>query len=124
MKRLLKIISLILVLFCVVSIFVACSEKEHAKITTDYAKLHNVEEKYVDFICYGEFHGTHVVMFNEIALQVLTSETVDGVTFNYPTSLHLTAYNNGNFYSLQEAFDNGLLTHGNLVTLRNKFNSK
>ena len=122
MKRLLKIISLILVIFCVVSIFVACAEKEHTKITTNYAQLRNIEESNVDFICYGEFHGTHVVMFNEIALQVLTSETVDGVTFNYPTSTHLTAYNNGNFYSLQEAFDNGLLTHSNLLTLRNNYN--
>lgn len=122
MRKAVKIISIILVLFCVVSIFVACSEKEHTKITTDYAQLHNIEETNVDFICYGEFHGTHVVMFNEMALQVLTSETVDGVTFNYPTSTHLTAYNNGEFYSLQEAFDNGLLTHSNLLTLRNNYN--
>ena len=124
MKKLLKIIALITVLSCVVSIFGACAEKEHAKITTDYAQLHNVEESHVVFVCYGEFRGTHVVMFNELAAQVITSETVDGVTFDYPTTTHLTAYNNGNFYSLREAFDNGLLTHNNLLTLRDNYNGR
>ena len=122
MKRLLKIVSLILILFCVANIFVACSDKKHGKITTDYAQLHNIDKSCVSFICYGEFRGTHVVMFNELAPQVLTSETVDGVTFNYPTTIHLTAYKNGYFYSLSEAFEQGLLTHGNLVTLRDKYN--
>ena len=121
MKKLLIVISLVIVFGCIACTFVACAKNDHNKITTDYAKLNNIEESEVDFTCYGEFRGTHVVMFNEIALQVLTSETVDGVTFHYPTSAHLTAYKNGIFYSLQEAFDKGLLTHANLVTLNRNF---
>ena len=120
MKKVSRFLALLLFFVCVATVFVACNEQdEHTKIINAYAKLQKVDISSVEFTCYGEFGETHVGMFSGVALDVLTSETVDGVTFYYPTSIHYTACNSGKFYSLQEAFDNGLLTHENLVKLYN-----
>lgn len=69
---------------------------------------------------FGGYNGA-VVMFIDgpfASASVLTSETVDGVVFNYSSSQHMTVYFEGKFYSLQGAFDAGLLTHDDLESIR------
>ena len=124
MKRLFKILPLLLLFCCIAIFFVACNKPdEHDKITADYAKLYNIDESNVNFNCYGEFNGTHILTYESRAYsQAFSNEIVDGVTFVHSRILTFDVYNNGNFYSLQEAFDNGLLSHDNLVTLRDNYN--
>ena len=124
MKKLSRIITLMLAVCCMAIFFTACNkDKEHEKIIAEYAKLKNVDESSVGFACCGEFGGTHVFIdLYGVHNQVITPETVDGVTFYHPVQMRFYVYNNGNFYRLQEAFDNGLLTHDNLLTLRDIYN--
>lgn len=122
MKKLSRLLTLLLVVCSIAVIFSACNNDDHDKITADYAELHNIDESHVEFICYGEFDGTHVLLFNVLSNQVLTLEIVDEVVFYHPSQIKFTVYNDGNFYSLHEAFDNGLLTHDNLLTVRDRYN--
>ena len=110
-----------LICCCITILFAACGN-EHDKIAEDYAAMYGVDKSSVDFTCYGEFGGTHVIMFNRIYADALSTETVDGVTFKHSQIKTFDVYNGGNFYSLQEAFDNGLLTHANLLTLQSRYN--
>ena len=111
-----------LAICCIATLFVACSKDEHKKIAEDYAELHNLEASRVGFECYGEFGKTYVLIMQGAYSQVFTTEAVDDVVFHHSAAVTFTVYNNGSFYSLQEAFDNGLLTHDNLLTLRDKYN--
>ena len=122
MKKLSRTMILLFLLSTFILIFSACSNNEHNKITKDYAKLGNISKSEVSFKCYGEFEDTHVIMFGGLYAQALSSEVVDGVTFYHSELKTFAVYNNGNFYSLHEAYDNGLLTHDNLLTLRDKYN--
>ena len=122
MKKLLKIISLILAVCCIATLFVACSEYEHKKIAEDYAKLHNLEASRVGFECYGEFGRTHVMIMQGAYPQVLTTQVVDDVVFHHPAAVTFTVYNNGSFCGLNEAYANGLLTHDDLIKLRDVYN--
>ena len=122
MKKLLKVISLMLVVCCIATLFVACNNDEHDKITTAYAKQHNVDKSEISFTCYAEFGGTHVLMLNWVYPDALSEEIVHGVVFRHNQIKTFDVYNKGKFYSLQEAFNNGLLTHNNLLTLRDSYN--
>lgn len=121
MKKVLSMLSLILVICCMSFAF-ACTESEHKKITTAYAKLYNIDESEISFTCYAEFNSAHVLMFNRNYPDALSTETVDDVVFRHSQIKTFDVYSNGEFYSLQEAFDSGLLTHDNLITLRDLYN--
>ena len=122
MKKLSKLLTLFFVVCSVAVIFSACNSDNHDKITSDYAKLKNVDKAEIDFTCYAEFGGMHVLMLKWIYPDALSEETVDGVVFHHNQIKTFDVYNNGQFYSLQEAFDSGLLNHDNLVTLRDRYN--
>lgn len=124
MKKI-NLFTLLLVFCCIVMVFAACDNSaEHKKIAEAYAELYDSCNSEVELKCYGEFGGTHVVLFNGIYAQENSSETVDDVTFYYSCITGLHAYNKGSFYTLQEAFDNGLLTHADLVTVRDNHKSE
>lgn len=61
-------------------------------------------------------------MLNAMYPDALSSEIVDGVAFNHSQIKTFDVYSNGEFYSLQEAFDSGLITHDNLLKLRDIYN--
>ena len=126
MKKLLKIIPIVFV-FCFIAIlFAACNEnEEHKKITADYAKLYNTDESKVSFSCCAEFDNTHVLIYeSKIYSQAFSTETVDGVTFIHSRVLTFDVYREGEFKTLQEAFDSGWLTHENLLTLQSSHRAK
>ena len=69
---------------------------------------------------YGTFKGTSVVRVTSDALgyhQALWYETVAGVTFHYNYGWRISVWRGGNFYNLQQAYDNGFLTKYNLRTI-------
>ncbi|MCH5351475.1 MAG: hypothetical protein J1F39_05870 [Clostridiales bacterium] len=121
MKKHIRAISLILIL-CFAAALISCEKTDHKKIAEEYAKLNKAVESGIDFTCYGEFNGAHVVMLNGVYPDALSEETVDGVTFYHSQIKSFDVYKNGKFYTLREAFDNGLLTHDNLVTLSESYN--
>ncbi len=45
---------------------------------------------------------------------------IDGVSFNYSSSLQLSVFNNSEFYSIEEAFEKGILSHDDLVNIASK----
>lgn len=116
------LIPLLLLICCTVFAFTACAENEHKTITTAYAKLHNVDKSEISFTCYAEFDGVHILMLNVSYPDALSTETVDGVVFHHSQIKTFVVYSNGEFYSLQEAFDSGLINHDNLLTLRDIYN--
>lgn len=122
MKNLKRLLPILLLVCCMAFAFTACTQDEHKTITTAYAKLHNVDKSEINFTCYIEFDGVHVLMLNGVYPDALSEETVDGVVFHHSQIKTFDVYSNGEFYSLQEAFDSGLIDHDNLLTLRNIYN--
>ncbi|MDE5943900.1 MAG: hypothetical protein K2H30_06825 [Clostridia bacterium] len=57
-------------------------------------------------------------------MDVVTTETVGGVEFVYPSSRTLTAYKGGKFYSLEQAYENALLTYNDLTDINIKYQNK
>lgn len=127
MKNLKRLLLILLLVCCMSMVFTACTENEHNEnehkaITTAYAKLHNVDESEISFTCYADFNGTHILIRNGMHMQAISYETVDGVEFQHSEIKTFDVYSNGEFYTLQEAFDSGLVTHKNLLTLRKIYN--
>ena len=116
-----RLICVLLVLICCLAIVLtACDDASHEQIVAEYAELHNVKHD-ITLTCYGEFRGAHVVYIEGlISLQMLSDLRVAGVTFHFPTLQQFDVYFNGKFYTLSQAFWKGLLTHKNLLEIRDK----
>ena len=74
---------------------------------------------------FGGYGNTHVGFINcdgIVYTQALTSETIDGVTFQYHSGQKLQAYYEGELMTLREAFDRGVLTREDLIAIRNQLN--
>lgn len=54
---------------------------------------------------------------------VLTSETVCGVTFRYPSTQTMYVYADGQFYSLQEAYDAQMITYEDILAIYKNYKS-
>lgn len=122
MKNLKRLLPIVLLAWCMAVAFTACNENEHNTIATAYAKLHNIDKSEINFTCYAEFDGVHVLMLNGMYPTALSEEIVDGIVFRHSEVKTFDVYSNGEFYSLQEAFDSCLVTHDNLLTLRDMYN--
>lgn len=121
MKKLSRILTLLLFVCSMAMIFSACGD-EHDKITATYAKLKDLSKAEVSFTCYGEFDDVHVLMFSGLYPDAESNEVVDGVVFQHSQVKTFDVYHKGNFYSLNEAFSDGLLTHDDLLTLHDRYN--
>ncbi len=83
----------------------------------------NLTEADVTLRRYGEFDGTHVLLIDvagSATAQVETLETVDGITFCFAVRESFDVYRAEEFYTLQQAFDLGFLTHDNLYSVWEK----
>lgn len=91
----------------------------HDRIGDEWKEQQSRKED-VTVKCYGEFGDVHVVLpICGGATGALGEETVDGVDFHYTgAAFPLTVWQSGTFYSLKEAFESGILTHEDLVTVR------
>lgn len=73
---------------------------------------------------YGEYNGAHIVYISAPCYGYTTAieeRKIDGVKIVYPTGQTLKAYYDGSFYSLEAAFENGFIDHGNLVDISKNF---
>ena len=73
---------------------------------------------------YGEYSGSYAVLIDGIALTVVTTVNVAGVSFIYPDSNVIEIYNDGKFYTLQNAFDLGLITFEDLLQIHGYYSFK
>ena len=103
---------------------VPLSAEMEMKIKQDYldfrTKVYHPDAT-VDDVRIGTYYGTYgscvaVMMTDAFSMYTaaLETEIIDGVIFHYTSSNKILIWDDGSFYRLQEAFDSGLLTRGNL----------
>lgn len=76
---------------------------------------------------YSEYNGAYVMFITAPMMGYGTAivyQTVDGVQFVYPSGQTFDVYSDGHFYKLAQAFENKLLTHSDLLDLREKHSKK
>jgi len=74
--------------------------------------------------CYGKYNDTYVMFIKSTDLGFADAGVCDnlcGMLFSYSNSCTLTVYCDGRFYSLTEAYANGVLTYGDAVDLWLRF---
>ncbi len=101
---------------------VISAEKEDA-ITEAYTKKYPQNGGIAWIAVYGEYNDAVALMIygkNTSYTQALWSEEVDGVTFNYKDGNYIVVFDGSGFLRLSEAFENGLLTHDDLVAIASR----
>lgn len=84
-----------------------------------------VAEDEVSLRCRGAFNGVYVLFVDVDSWDYTTAVywvVVDDVEFVYPTGQKMTVYYNGSFCSLDEAYENEILSHDDLLTVQLNFN--
>ncbi len=69
---------------------------------------------------YGGFDDAYAV-FTDPARQGSKTHTVAGCTFTYPSNLNMDIYYDNRFYSLEEAYDNKILTKESVSKIKENF---
>ena len=97
------------------------------RIRKDYCDAHqNVTMEQVKLRFMGVF-GEVYVMFVDVKgmmyAEVITTEKVGGVSFVYSNSQKMQVWFDGEFYTLAQAFDAGILTQEELQTLSRNYYS-
>lgn len=72
---------------------------------------------------YGTYNGCVPVMLALPAYTVIGTETVADIVFYYSDSNRIRVWHEGDFYSMQEAYDRGLLSYENLRAIAEIKNS-
>ncbi|MCH5163991.1 MAG: hypothetical protein J1F36_03155 [Clostridiales bacterium] len=131
MSKIAKLVAVILFVFSIMSIFSACSDKNKQtideQIKAAYIAEHprdHLANKDITLRYYGEFEGTYVLMIYLAEygyFDAVYHDIVSDVRFIYPNSNKLKVYSNGEFYSLKEAYEKGLLTHDNLLETQKNY---
>ncbi|MCL2679130.1 MAG: hypothetical protein FWF18_02420 [Dehalococcoidia bacterium] len=134
MKKL-KLIALLSLVTLTPVVMVACWGKSNEKsneletrIRTDYlSHLHSQGEPELILAdikilkIYGDFDGVVVVRFDRPAFEAITTVQVDGVDFVFDNTNVAIVWKDGSFFELQEAYDNELLTKGNLKSIQTHY---
>jgi len=104
-------------------------ERLELNIRKDYVIFHELKKEeisykdvIIDEYCgeYNNAHAVYITVTKFFYFGMEHEETVDGIKFVYPVINTITVYKDKSFYSLQEAFDNGLINHENLVKIAEK----
>lgn len=90
-------------------------------------KFADVPGKYerISIMFQGIFDDVYVASIASDCCSIVKSptETVNGITFTWMQQYDLNVYCDGKFYTLTEAFDNGLLTNEQLLEVHEKYNT-
>ena len=65
---------------------------------------------------YGTYHGA-VVFFERGMTDAVWRISVAGVEFKWPSGANITVYKDGRFYSLEKAYEEGILTKRNIRSI-------
>jgi hypothetical protein len=105
-------------------------KKVEEQIRKDYlVKLDDsnikLESVYI-FKRYGIYNDSHAVIIAIHGFEPppsIDEMMIEGFAFSFNTGRHITAWKDGEFFSLQVAFDKGLLTLENIETIHSLYNS-
>ena len=127
-KRLIIVLMVLIMTLCLCSCTeygkVSLSQEKRSEIVSAYAQLNGSKEEFC-FGCYGIFDETYVLLRESgMFLQATSEETVDGVTYYFGEIKSFIVYRDGEFCSLQEAFDKGLINHKNLITIKRNYEAQ
>ena len=119
-------LSLLLLCACGGDGSVELSAKKEAEIVAAYAEKYEIDEEDVQFMCYGKFGRCYVLMYNGIYTMVIPAPLeVDGVTFYIGAAGQtFDVFYKGEFMDLREAFDQGLISHNQLVQLKYNYENQ
>ena len=127
MKKALIILALISVfaltlLGCSLEIF---DWNQRAEIISDYLSWSglkgNIEAYEVRYKHFGIYGDSVAIYFHTAgAYETPVEEEVAGYTFSYPDSRIIKIWNNGKFYKMQEALDNGLISEDDVKKIHTK----
>ena len=123
MKKVLAILCIVLAMLglCACDLNNDDAQNKPDEIALAYAELHNGNANNVVYKSYGEFNGTNVLIISfkgDLVGQAFNTEIVDGVDYHFNVWITFDVYRKGSFYTLQEAFNNKWLNHGDLLTVR------
>lgn len=132
-----KKISIMLLVILLSFSLISCADKEYTGILTEemgneiiYAasKKYNVNSELIKiYHFFGAFDDKYIVILNTPFNEYLTNyeESIEKYSFNYLRYYYvtnpLTVYYNDDFYSLQEAYDQKLLTIKNIQKIKEHF---
>ena len=126
-KKLTKILALGVILIMGLGIFTGCGGKQEEKIRNDYLLCLHAQgetEAILDDVKilknYGNYNGAVVVRMEKGAFAVITTIQVGGVDFIFSDSNIAIVWHDGQFFKLEEAYNNGLLTKNNLNAIAKK----
>lgn len=105
------------------------SEEEKTEIIhaywETYCQRKSIPENYLDIRVYGVFGDVYVFFVDGGEKRPWKYEaetvTVANIAFHYPSTQRLVAYNDGQFYDLQSAYENDILLAKNLEALPHEF---
>ena len=134
-KRKLSILTLAVCFLLVVSMLCGCNDKDvihedtQKEIITAFVNLHSndtypVTEDEVSLRCYGVFDGVYVLFVDVESWGYTTAiveDTIAGVRFIYSCGQKMTVYSDGAFYSIAEAYENGILSYDNMLTAQQTY---
>lgn len=91
-----------------------------AMMKAGYPSDMTTEDVFIDEYC-GTYKGSVVVMISDSQTFFTTAvetETVAGVKILYSDGNRLAVWKDDSFYTLEEAFENGFLTRGNIILIK------
>lgn len=71
---------------------------------------------------YGNYNGAYIVMMGSSELgyyNLMTADLVDGIRIEYNNSNAIVVWYDGEFYNLNQAFDNHYITKTNIIAIAN-----
>ena len=99
-------------------------EQFYALYEDKFADVPNKYER-ISVMFHGIYDDVYVASIASDCCSIVKSpsETVNGITFTWMQQYDLNVYCDGKFYTLTEAFDNGLLTNEQLLEVHEKYNT-
>ena len=91
-----------------------------AMLKTGYPSDMTTDDVFIDEYC-GTYKGSVVVMISDsqtLFTTAIHTETVAGVKILYSDGNRLAVWKDDSFYTLEEAFENGFLTRGNIILIK------
>lgn len=122
-----------IVLFSIFIIFLllfsACGNEIEMRIKKDYLPIMQSEgqtDATLDDVKilnnYGNYNGAVVVRMNRGAYEIITKIQIDGVELVFNNSNTALVWHDGDFYELESAYNEGIISKDNLITLSKKIN--
>ncbi len=102
---------------------IALTKDEQREIVWEYIANSSDLEYEIDSTyavrCYGKFGNVYVVMIDGpwMYTQAIRNEVIAGYTFTFPDGQRMHIYKEGNFYSLNKAYELGIISEEDLVAI-------